>query len=308
MKILSAYASSNTATGYMWGTSMASPHIAGLAALHFKADENQTPDDVLDAIIAHSTKNAVGDVGSGSPNRLAYADSSLGFSCSPTCVNGNCAAPNVCECDDYWTGGACDVFITNVCGNGACEPGSGETMSSCPEDCCTLPTSSSWFIITNDECTDGIDENGEYHFGTSEEITLILYDANIVHSEVEKIECEFKVVSDSGRKTKYKLDSAAELNLALSSPALPSYHEASGTYRLKILMSDIGRIGGWDGGVTPPPNNPIVEDEWTTYKFKLQDANNRYEAKGNNLFATAVASDPECVTSGKPNFCNDNNP
>ena len=72
--ITSAAISSTTATATMSGTSMASPHVAGLAARYLSADPNASPATVMAAIIGAATPNVVSSAGTQSPNRLAYAD------------------------------------------------------------------------------------------------------------------------------------------------------------------------------------------------------------------------------------------
>lgn len=72
--ITSAGTSSTTATATMSGTSMASPHVAGLAARYLSADPNASPATVMTAIINAATSGAVTGAGTLSPNRLAYAD------------------------------------------------------------------------------------------------------------------------------------------------------------------------------------------------------------------------------------------
>jgi len=116
----------------------------------------------------------------------------------------------------------------------------------------------------------------------NEDITLIFFSDAIDHDTVDKIEVEFKVMEDNDRKTKFKLDSAADL--ANPDPSFPRRHP-DGTYRLTIRMGDIGRLGGWDGGVTSPPNEPIVPGEYTKYKFKVEDRNDRHDIQRTDLFA-----------------------
>lgn len=71
--ILSAYHSSDTATAYLTGTSMASPHVAGVAALYLATRPTALPSTVATALIDKSTKNVLTNIGVGSPNRLLYS-------------------------------------------------------------------------------------------------------------------------------------------------------------------------------------------------------------------------------------------
>jgi len=71
--ILSAWFSSNTATATLSGTSMASPHVAGVAALYKQANPNASSTTVRDAIVNNATTNKVTNAGTGSPNRLLYS-------------------------------------------------------------------------------------------------------------------------------------------------------------------------------------------------------------------------------------------
>ncbi len=72
--ITSAWYTSDTATNTISGTSMASPHVAGAAALYLSANPGATAQQVRDALVNVSTPNKVTNPGSGSPNRLLYVD------------------------------------------------------------------------------------------------------------------------------------------------------------------------------------------------------------------------------------------
>jgi subtilisin family serine protease len=71
--ITSAWYTSTTATNTISGTSMASPHVAGVAALYLQGTPSATPATVANAIVTTSTANVVTSAGTGSPNLLVYA-------------------------------------------------------------------------------------------------------------------------------------------------------------------------------------------------------------------------------------------
>jgi subtilisin family serine protease len=73
VNITSAWNSSDTATNTISGTSMATPHVTGAAALYLSANPNATPDTVQQALKANATLNHIGNPGPGSPNRLLYS-------------------------------------------------------------------------------------------------------------------------------------------------------------------------------------------------------------------------------------------
>jgi subtilisin family serine protease len=54
------------------GTSMATPHVAGAAALYLQANPSATPQQVRDQLVNTATSGVVTNPGSGSPNRLLY--------------------------------------------------------------------------------------------------------------------------------------------------------------------------------------------------------------------------------------------
>lgn len=70
--ITSAWIGSNSATRTISGTSMAAPHVAGLAALLLNQDGGLSPQQVTSKISQTSTKNKVADAKTGSPNELIF--------------------------------------------------------------------------------------------------------------------------------------------------------------------------------------------------------------------------------------------
>jgi serine protease len=68
----STWYTSDTATSLDTGTSMASPHVAGAAAMYLSANPSATPAQVASFLTSQATAGAVKSPGSGSPNRLLY--------------------------------------------------------------------------------------------------------------------------------------------------------------------------------------------------------------------------------------------
>lgn len=72
VNVVSTWYNSDTATSSSSGTSMASPHVAGAAAMYLSTNPTATPAQVATFLTTQATSGAVKSAGSGSPNKLLY--------------------------------------------------------------------------------------------------------------------------------------------------------------------------------------------------------------------------------------------
>ncbi|HEX6074700.1 MAG TPA: S8 family serine peptidase [Micromonosporaceae bacterium] len=75
VNITAAWNSSDTGTNTISGTSMATPHVAGGAALYRALNPTASPAAVQDGLKANASLNKITNPGTGSPNRLLFVGS-----------------------------------------------------------------------------------------------------------------------------------------------------------------------------------------------------------------------------------------
>ncbi len=104
--IVGAGISSSTSQQTMSGTSMASPHAAGAAAIAFTAQPSSSPSDIAALLINDATQDVLSSVGTNSPNRmLMVAGGSLPPSDIPSVPQNVVADPSDAAVTISWTPG-----------------------------------------------------------------------------------------------------------------------------------------------------------------------------------------------------------
>jgi len=109
--ITSDWIGSATATNTISGTSMASPHVAGAAALYLSANPGASVTDVTNALVANATLNAISGVPAGTPNKLLY----IGFM-GP---GGGTGSPPTATLSKSCSGFTCTFTLTSSGGTSA---------------------------------------------------------------------------------------------------------------------------------------------------------------------------------------------
>jgi len=87
VNITSSWNTSDSATNTISGTSMATPHVAGGAALILGANPGLTPAQVWSTMSSNSTPNKITNPGAGSPNRLLFVNTGGSNPGAPTVNN-----------------------------------------------------------------------------------------------------------------------------------------------------------------------------------------------------------------------------
>jgi subtilisin family serine protease len=87
--ILSDWHTSDTEAVYLSGTSMATPHVSGAAALYLENHPTASPAEVANYLLAAATRDRITGVGTGSPNLLLFMGDPATTE-SPTSGGGSC--------------------------------------------------------------------------------------------------------------------------------------------------------------------------------------------------------------------------
>ena len=108
--ILSSWYTSDTATNTISGTSMATPHVVGVAALYLQNNPSASPTTVRDQIVNTATTSHLTGIGTGSPNRLLYSLLTTG---------GGGGVPSACAGGTLYTGSLSGTGSSNYQPNGS---------------------------------------------------------------------------------------------------------------------------------------------------------------------------------------------
>lgn len=133
--ITSARHSNNTGTAVLSGTSMASPHVAGAAALVLARNPSASPQQLRDTLVAEATSNVLTGTKTGSPNKLLYVANTGGGGGGPAPVDTAPVASFTVSCTNLacsfnGTGSSDDKGIASYSWNfGDGSSGNGATVS-----------------------------------------------------------------------------------------------------------------------------------------------------------------------------------
>ena len=135
--VRTAFSIDDTSSMVAGGTSMAAPHVAGVAALYLSANPTATPAQVVSAIVGNATQNVVSGLASGTPNLLIYSS----VTAPPAPADTATATPS--PTDTTTTPPPPPPDTTTISSSPTDQPPVASFTSSCPHGKCTFDGSGS---------------------------------------------------------------------------------------------------------------------------------------------------------------------
>jgi len=145
--VQAAWSTSDTATNTISGTSMASPHVAGVAALLVGDSHSLTASQLKSTMEGLATPNAISNAGAGSPNLLSYNDGDGPSTPAPPTLPPPPTTPaptpegNPCGCSDNCVN-LCQQFFGMFC----CNESGGTCYCNPQSVCCDVDDEGCQFI------------------------------------------------------------------------------------------------------------------------------------------------------------------
>jgi len=125
VNITSAWSTANNVTRTISGTSMASPHVAGVAARYLAANPDKTPAEVEAVLTNNAVVGRLSSVGTGSPNLLLQSQFIGAENRDPIVLNNGESVQNITDSaggERLYTitvpSGASDLSVSSAGGNG----------------------------------------------------------------------------------------------------------------------------------------------------------------------------------------------
>lgn len=145
--ITSAWYSAANAAAILSGTSMAAPHVTGIAALALAANPAATPTEIAFFLTSKASANQLTGIGTGSPNLLAYSlAAGAPTSIAKQVVAVKSIAASSAKKKTYWTAGATvsirdistGAAVANATVSGNFNPGGSKSCMTASTGSCNL--------------------------------------------------------------------------------------------------------------------------------------------------------------------------
>ncbi|WP_436494387.1 proprotein convertase P-domain-containing protein [Actinokineospora sp. HUAS TT18] len=279
--IVSAAYNSNTGSATMTGTSMASPTVAGAAAVYLGQNTSATPQQVRDALVTNASVDKLTGINAGSPNRLLYTGFMNGGGSTTvtvanpgnqtTTVNTSASLPNSASggTSPYtWSAtglpaglsisassgtisgtptatGTSNVTVTATDSSSPAKSGSASfTWTVNPAGTCSLVSNGTDFAITDNTTVESpVTVSG--CSGTASATAKV--DVNIVHTYIGDLTVSL-IAPDGSAYVLHNKTGAGTDNLVTTYTVNLSSETANGTWKLRVNDSgpgDSGKIDTW---------------------------------------------------------------